>query len=150
MLREQLVAFHKAGNQPILDRPQVPPDDRMRLRLSLISEEFGELLEAALGTEATAELRIRLRDIVGDSPLQVDLVGLTDAMADLDYVVEGTRLECGINGGPIAAEVHRANMAKFGPGSWIRGDGKVMKPPGWTPPDIEGKLREQGWKPEAA
>jgi predicted HAD superfamily Cof-like phosphohydrolase len=28
-----------------------------------------------------------------------------------------------------------------------REDGKIEKPPGWTPPDIEGELREQGWEP---
>ena len=27
--------------------------------------------------------------------------------------------------------------------------GKVIKPDGWTPPDIVGKLREQGWRPES-
>jgi predicted HAD superfamily Cof-like phosphohydrolase len=63
-------------------------------------------------------------------------------MADLDYVVEGTRLEFGIDGEPIAAEVHRANMAKTeGP---VAPDGKRLKPPGWTPPDIAGVLRKQG------
>ena len=145
--RNQLIAFHRAGKIPILDKPQVPPEDRMRLRLSLIAEEFGELLEAAVGAEAVESIRIRLRDIVGNSPLNVDLVELADAMADLDYVVEGTRLECGIDGRPLADEVHQTNMAKFGPGSWIRSDGKIMKPPNWKPPEIRKLLKKQGWKP---
>ena len=63
---------------------------------------------------------------------------------DLDYVVEGTRLEFEIDGGPIAVEVHRSNMAKVG--GPVREDGKRLKPPGWTPPDIAGELRKQGWK----
>lgn len=39
-------------------------------------------------------------------------------------------------------EVHRSNMAKLGPdGTPIRReDGKVLKPAGWTPPDIAGVL----------
>jgi hypothetical protein len=50
-----------------------------------------------------------------------------------------------IDGAPIAAEVHRANMAKVGgPKSPT---GKQLKPPGWTPPDIFGELKRQGWEP---
>ncbi len=43
----------------------------------------------------------------------------------------------------VFAEVHRTNMAKLnGDGEPIyRDDGKVLKPPGWTPPDIEGVLQ---------
>jgi hypothetical protein len=28
-----------------------------------------------------------------------------------------------------------------------RADGKILKPEGWKPPDIEGELRAQGWEP---
>ncbi len=35
-------------------------------------------------------------------------------------------------------EVHRSNMAKVG--GPIRGDGKRLKPEGWTPPDVAGVL----------
>lgn len=80
--------------------------------------------------------------------MNVDLVEFADALADLDYVIEGTRLEFGINGAPIAAEVHRSNLSKLGPnGPMLREDGKILKPPGWTPPDIAGELRKQGWQP---
>jgi predicted HAD superfamily Cof-like phosphohydrolase len=45
---------------------------------------------------------------------------------------------------PFFAEVHRANMAKLG--GFRRADGKWMKPPDWTPPDIEGLLAAKyGW-----
>jgi predicted HAD superfamily Cof-like phosphohydrolase len=72
-----------------------------------------------------------------------DLPAFADALADIDYVVEGARLEFGINGSPIADEVHRANMAKLGGPK--RADGKHMKPEGWTPPDVAGELVKQGW-----
>lgn len=43
--------------------------------------------------------------------------------------------------------VHRANMAKRDPstGKFLRreSDGKVIKPPGWQPPDIENEIRRQ-------
>lgn len=143
-IRDQVREFHEAAKAPILEKPEVAPEDRMRLRLSLVTEEFSEFLESALGAEAVKPLKDKLKALISDAPLQVDLVKLVDAMADMDYVVEGTRLECGVDGGPVAEEVHRSNMAKFGPGSRRREDGKVLKPPDWKPPDIKGVLRAQG------
>lgn len=42
----------------------------------------------------------------------------------------------------LFAEVHRSNMAKVGPDGQVirREDGKVLKPEGWTAPDIENVL----------
>lgn len=41
----------------------------------------------------------------------------------------------------VFAEVHRSNMAKCVDGVVLRrADGKVRKPPGWTPPDIRAVL----------
>lgn len=42
----------------------------------------------------------------------------------------------------VFAEVHRSNMAKRMPDGTVRyrEDGKVEKPPGWTPPDIASVL----------
>ena len=78
------------------------------------------------------------------SPAKVDLPALVDGLADLDYVVEGTRIEFGVNGTPVADEVHAANMRKAdGP---VDEHGKKRKPPGWVGPDIERVLREQGWR----
>lgn len=56
-----------------------------------------------------------------------------------------TALEFGVDMGPIEDEVHRANLAKAG-GPVV--NGKIMKPPGWTPPDIAGELKKQGWSGE--
>jgi len=41
----------------------------------------------------------------------------------------------------VFAEVHRSNMAKLVDGKVIRReDGKVLKPEGWTPPDVKGAM----------
>lgn len=141
-LSRQVAAFHKAFGQPILDKPQVPDDARVRLRLKLIADEFFELLDAC-NLPYTDSMRETF-DANISFPTKVDLPQMADALADLDYVVEGTRLEFGINGAPIADEVHRANMTKVG--GHKREDGKWMKPPGFTPPDIAGELRKQGWQ----
>jgi predicted HAD superfamily Cof-like phosphohydrolase len=149
-LRSQVRAFHEAFSVPVLTRPQVPSDERVRLRLRLIAEEFFELLEACVDLKhrATAgrfgELDHWLDAVVKESALKVNLPELADALGDLDYVIEGTRLEFGINGEPIADEIQRSNMAKVG-GPVLPG-GKIGKPDGWTAPDIAGELRKQGWE----
>lgn len=150
-LNRQVREFHAHVGQPILPAPQIPPPDRVRLRARLIAEEFFEALEAMFdfdgidGHYILPDLRERLDHFINESDIAVDLPALADSLADVDYVVEGTRLEFGIDGAPIAAEVHRSNMAKR-PGN-MRADGKITKPEGWTAPDIAGELRKQGWTP---
>lgn len=121
----------------------------VRLGLRLVAEEFFELLDAAygkcrLGIDSRIERAWQLvQGVVADNDPAIDLPALVDATVDLDYVVEGLRVRLGVDGDPIWAAVHAANMAKStGP---IREDGKRTKPEGWTPPDVEGLLREQGW-----
>lgn len=146
-LAEQVREFMKLIDQPVLDKPQVPPDSRIRLRLRLIAEEFWETVEACLGALDWANIAYLKREtlrVIGDIPrFNVDLPAFIDGLADLDYVVEGARAETGVDGTPIAAAVHAANLTKAnGP---IDENGKRLKPPGFTPPDIAGCLRAQGW-----
>lgn len=154
-LREQVAEFHRAMGQPIVATPRAPNAERVRLRLSLIAEEFFELLEACVShrhgdkIQAVYDALIDVIDTAGTlGGRPIDLVSAADALADLDYVIEGTRLEFGIDGGPIADEVHRSNMGKITANGQVvmRGDGKIMKPETWSPPDIEGELRKQGWE----
>jgi predicted HAD superfamily Cof-like phosphohydrolase len=133
-IRTNVEQFHRVMGLPILDRPQVPPDDRVRLRLRLITEEFFELLEATIPTWASepwllVDVRQKIAKLLTMGEVKVDLPEFADALCDLDYVIEGTRLEFGIDGTPVLAEVQRANLAKAG--------GPVR--------DIEGVLRAQGW-----
>lgn len=154
-LRGQVAEFHRMIGAPILETPQVPSDDRVRLRLRLIAEEFVELLESAIGKPSPHHhdawtlwnllTSSALHEYINTAPVGVDLPELADALGDLDYVIEGSRLEFGIDGAPVAAEIHRTNMAKAdGP---TDEHGKRRKPAGWQPPDIAGLLRAQGWKP---
>ena len=126
----------------------VPSDDVVRLRLRLVAEEFFELLEASLGvwplrpwTLEDAKGRVALA--IECCPVKVDLPEFVDALADIDYVVEGSRVACGVLGEPVAALVHAANMSKHG--GPLDEDGKAGKPAGWAPPDVAGGLRRQGW-----
>jgi predicted HAD superfamily Cof-like phosphohydrolase len=141
-VRQNVKAFHSVFSVPDLDHPDTISNDRVRLRCALIAEEFCETLEAMI--DLPAEVRAAVMAACDSARVRVDMPSLADGMADLDYVVEGTRLEFGIDGRPIAEEVHRANMAKRG--GPVAKNGKRLKPAGWTPPDIVGELRKQGWR----
>lgn len=152
-LQRQLIEFHRAFEHPIRPTPGVPPDARVRLRAKLVVEECLELVEAlfdcsqemvfleAVTTTPLKRVKEILKRLLEEEDVKVDLVSAADALADIDYVVEGTRLELGINGEPIADEVHRSNIEKRGGGK--NADGKSLKPAGWTPPDIAGRLVDQ-------
>lgn len=137
-LRSQVTEFHRMIDSPVLDVPTVPPEGRARLRARLIAEEAFEVLEAILPRAGWAWLRAATMDRIGRGEVDIDLAHLAKELADLDYVVEGTRLECGIPGEAVAAAVHESNMQKAaGP---VDEHGKKCKPPGWRPPDIAGVL----------
>lgn len=156
-LREQVREFHdRVLRTESPSAPTVPDQKEVRVRLRLIAEEFCELLESVIDLNcegahlraATAETMATIRSevdaIVTCGPIRVDLPELADALGDLDYVIEGTRQAFGIDGGPVADEIHRTNMAKIN-GRIV--NGKLQKPEGWRPPDIAAILKAQGWKP---
>lgn len=89
----QVADFHRTFNHPILDEPQIPSEDRCKLRISLIAEELRELEEAI---EAQ------------------DLVEVADALCDIQYVLSGAVLEFGLGEKfrTLFEEVQRSNMSK--------------------------------------
>lgn len=121
-LIEDVLAFHIAGGIPVGAKPQFPSPDRVELRKKLVEEEYGEL---SLGIVSR------------------DMTETADAIADLIYVLIGMALEFGIPLARVWNEVQRSNMAKF-PGGLVtsRADGKILKPDGWTPPDIARIISE--------
>lgn len=75
---------------------------------------------------------------------QEDLPKVADGLVDLVYFALGTAALMRLPFNELWAEVHRANMAKVratgaGDGRSARGHSlDVVKPAGWTPPDVEG------------
>jgi len=145
----QVKEFMEAVGQVQNSTPTVPDEATVRLRVRLVLEEAFEVAEACYdkrpdhGAGVLGHLKRTTLDCLDSLKVDVDLPAAADGFADTDYVVEGSRIAFGIDGGPIAEEVHRANMTKLG-GPIV--NLKQMKPEGWKPPDIEGCLREQGWK----
>jgi predicted HAD superfamily Cof-like phosphohydrolase len=115
-VQRDVEAFHAALDIPTHDTPGIR---RPELRAALIREEADETVAAILAG---------------------DLIEALDGCCDLLAVVYGTAAEFGVDLAPFWDEVHRTNMAKVG--GPVRADGKRLKPPGWTPPDLQRVLDE--------
>merc|ERR1719463_307558 len=69
-----------------------------------------------------------------------------DALVDIEYYMLNCAAKKGFNMSSIFGVVHAANMAKRNPetGRFEKNaDGKVIKPPGWKPPNVEGEVARQ-------
>jgi predicted HAD superfamily Cof-like phosphohydrolase len=119
--------FHrKFGLLPEPGRPELCSEEVFRFRHEFMQEELAEMWDA-------------YRD--------KDMVKFADSIADLLYVAYGTAVLCRIPIDAVFEEVHRANMRK------VRANGDddprgtrgskfdVVKPEGWTPPDVVKVLR---------
>jgi predicted HAD superfamily Cof-like phosphohydrolase len=103
--------------------PKVPTNERVALRRRLIEEEYEELIEALD---------------------EGDLAHIAKEAADVIVVVLGAMAEYGIPFDEVWKAVHASNMAKVGEDGKVarREDGKVLKPDGWEPPNIEKIIDE--------
>ncbi|MFB1037876.1 MAG: nucleoside triphosphate pyrophosphohydrolase family protein [Candidatus Poseidoniaceae archaeon] len=113
-----LLEFNQAFDIPKLDSPDIGPEELIELRIKLLREEVEEYAEAARAG---------------------DIVEVIDALADIGYILGGTILNHGMQNiyDDAFDEVHRSNMAKLVDGKVLRReDGKVMKPQGWTAPQL--------------
>jgi predicted HAD superfamily Cof-like phosphohydrolase len=89
----QVAAFHRTFQHPILPEPTIPGPDRCKLRVALLQEELNEFQKA-----------------IADG----DLVEVADALCDLQYVLAGAVLEFGLGEKftTLFNEVQRSNMSK--------------------------------------
>ena len=88
--------FHETFELPVLQSPQIPDEDRCKLRINLLEEELNEL-----------------KDAIRDN----DLVEVADALCDIQYVLSGAILEFGLGNrfAELFDEVQRSNMSKVCP-----------------------------------
>ncbi len=90
---EMVATFHQVFQHPVLPGPAVPAANRCRLRMALLEEELAEL---------------------GEAIENQDIVGIADALCDLQYVLSGAVLEFGLGHRfkELFEEVQRSNMSK--------------------------------------
>ena len=134
--------FHHLYGLPVrTDGPGLERES-LHMRMSLVAEEFAELVGAVYGRAARARVEAAYARAVADDDGERDTAAAADALADLVYVVYGMALETGIDLAAVLAEVQRSNMSKLGADGRpvYREDGKVLKGPGYFPPDVAGVL----------
>src|SRR5210317_2386820 len=116
---QQLWDFQSAYNSTRNTKPTLIEPDDYFLRYRLGKEELLEYLDASNND---------------------NLVEITDALADQLYILLGTMVAHGMQDiiEDVFNEVHRSNMSKLGEdGKPIyREDGKVLKGPNYSPPNI--------------
>lgn len=121
---QAVLQFMRIGHPDNIQfKPGVPADSVVKLCRTLIEGEVVDELMPALE--------------------EGDLVEIADGIADGIYVLIYTAHAYGIPIEKVFDEVQRTNMAKFPNGKVIRrDDSKIMKPPGWSPPDIKRIIDE--------
>jgi predicted HAD superfamily Cof-like phosphohydrolase len=97
---------------------QPPSEDNYKMYLSLIDEEYDELLDAVVAQDRVEQL---------------------DALVDILVVTMGAIRAAGFDGEGAWKEVMDTNFAKIDPTTGKvrkREDGKVLKPEGWKAPEL--------------
>jgi len=114
--------FMKTFGQEVKTEPELPDKETISLRIELIAEELNELYDACEDK---------------------DLVAIADALTDILYVTYGAGHAFGLDLDSCFREVQRSNMSKLGEdGKPIyREDGKVLKGPNYSEPDLKKTLQ---------
>ena len=146
--------FHKTFDAPVLEKPQIPSEERCNFRVNFLQEELDELKKAIE---------------------EKDMVEIADALCDLQYVLSGAVLEFGLGDKfkELFEEVQRSNMSKACEslqeaadtishykqkdstegtykelnGKWVvyrKGDNKILKSINYSPADLKKILEEVG------
>ena len=117
--------FHTAFNQENAEKPINVSPDMAALRFDLIFEESREYLDACKSGS---------------------VVDIADALGDQLYIIYGTILKHGLQDKieDIFKEIHRSNMSKLNSDGMpiYREDGKILKGPFYSKPDILSVLNK--------
>lgn len=128
-MKKKIAAVHKFHTTFGLGINLTPTADlgiaKNLLRFNLMKEENEEYLEAANNN---------------------DMPGVADALGDMLYILCGTIIEHGMQYRieEVFDEIQRSNMSKLGEDGKpvLREDGKVLKGPGYSKPDIRSILEK--------
>lgn len=164
--QERTREFHHFYDAPIHEGPitktfEHMSNERVAFRIGFIIEELRELLNDGFGIQMRPEFIV----VAGDEPCEGDvdtydlieaiqsphtkrdIVGVVDALGDLNVVVNGFALELGVDMNAVDREICASNFTKMGEGgNPIIGDGKtgpvgkVLKGPNFVKPNITAVL----------
>lgn len=149
---EKVAQFTYESGSPV---PSLPTDlnvDQVRFLIRMCSSELVELAQTVCPSWEDA---VEMVKTAADTDLKKDykkpssnieiIAHQADAAVDCWYYMLNTFAKHGINLSKVFNVVHEANMAKkFPDGTFhTRSDGKVIKPPNWTEPNIIDEINKQ-------
>lgn len=143
-----------SSGRPCPARPEPMSPEKVKFIIRMVISELDELACTVCQTvqdrdkfmQECLDTRDKCNNFKYETP--VDLIAAQyDALVDAWYYSLNISAQHGANLSSIFDIVHQANMAKRDPvtGKFIRRecDGKVIKPEGWQPPDVEGEIKRQ-------
>ena len=149
---EKVKRFMTIAGQTVNEEATIPSSADSLLRVQLTLEETIEMAEAILSKEAennnkakdvldTLNIGLKkLKDVsheLKNKELDIDLIGVYDAIVDIDYVNTGAAITFGLDLEAGFDEVHASNMSKFVDGKAVKNElGKVIKGPHYWAPDL--------------
>jgi predicted HAD superfamily Cof-like phosphohydrolase len=153
---EAVREFTFESGKPTPEKPEVMKEGEVHFICKMILDEMLELWATLKGPEESKKALIELVGKAEALPKEVysdDQQGMinqvaaqADALVDIEYYMLNCAAKKGFNMSSIFGVVHAANMAKRNPetGRFEKNaDGKVIKPPGWKPPNVEDELARQ-------
>ena len=159
--------FTLGAGQPSPDHPEVMTRQEVEFISKMILDEVMELMATVADPKDAKETLKSFIDTSKDIPLTKysdteagrisKIADQADALVDIEYYMLNCACKKGVNMSSLFGVVHAANMAKRDPttGKFIkREDGKIIKPAGWQPPnidaEIERQMKEGAWVAAAA
>ena len=157
--------FTVGAGQTCPDHPEIMDRKEVDFISKMILDEVMELMATVYPPE---EAKANLKQMIDESK-NIDMIPYTDdengkiakiadqadALVDIEYYMLNCACKKGVNLSSLFGVVHAANMAKKDPASGKflkREDGKIIKPAGWQPPNIEAEIARQmkmgSWKDE--
>lgn len=135
------------------NEPQPLSRERVQYIVGMVCSELVELAQTVCTTDAEAVAMVRdaATTDLKPHPRATDpdevCADQADAAVDAAYYLCNEFAKHGINLDGVFKVVHDANLRKRDPttGQYLRrpADGKVIKPPGWTAPNVVAEMRRQ-------
>ncbi len=140
--------FMQKCGQRTPDVPFEPTQEDRKRMAAVLLEEIIETIEKGLGVNVVwkhdKESR-RLSEPSFHIMGPFDMVEAVDGALDTIVTARAILIGCGVADWDLEEAIDTNNLAKFGPGSCTREDGKHMKPPNHPAPPIALLLKDQGW-----
>lgn len=163
LVKKRTDDFHTAFGHPVSERPVELSAEDVQKRVNFIGEELVELLKVVAEDDANfVEMFVSFKDSLDDAYIKErdksydlttedKIVGITDALTDINVFVSGTFTMLGVWPQAPYDIVMNANMAKLGADGkpiYRESDGKIMKPENWElnhapEPKLKAEIQKQ-------